>query len=165
MKKTTFRAPATSQNVTKCCACHEKSDSTFTKYCACHDKSLSWLILFTCDITKCCACHKKCALLFSSILYASILYSFILYISLLLYSLRIYSLSIYSLSIYSLRIYSLSIYSLSFLKLRNSELWHPNFLWWYIICNMGVVNNLAQRNLGHHAQTPMMRTVHHHWPT
>ena len=44
LKNTTFRAPAISQNVTKCCACHEKSHSNFTKYCACHAKCISWLI-------------------------------------------------------------------------------------------------------------------------
>ena len=42
-KNTTFRAPAISQNFTKCCACHEKWRSKSTKYCACHKKSLSWL--------------------------------------------------------------------------------------------------------------------------
>ena len=46
-KNTTFRAPAISQNVTKCCACHEKSHSNFTKYCACHAKWISWLIRVT----------------------------------------------------------------------------------------------------------------------
>ena len=39
MKKTTFRAPAISQNVTKCWACHEKSHPNFTKYCAWHEKN------------------------------------------------------------------------------------------------------------------------------
>ena len=46
LKNTTFRAPAISQNVTKCCACHEKSHSNITKYCACHAKlnwAVSWL--------------------------------------------------------------------------------------------------------------------------
>ena len=43
-KNTTFRAPAISQNFTKCCACHEKWHSTFTKYCPCHAKWISWLI-------------------------------------------------------------------------------------------------------------------------
>ena len=47
LKNTTFRAPAISQNVTKCCACHEKSHSNFTKYCACHAKWISWLIRVT----------------------------------------------------------------------------------------------------------------------
>ena len=37
-KNTTFRVPAISQNVTKCCAYHEKSHAKFTKYCACHEK-------------------------------------------------------------------------------------------------------------------------------
>ena len=46
-KNTTFRAPAISQNVTKWCACHEKSHSNFTKYCACHAKCISWLIRVT----------------------------------------------------------------------------------------------------------------------
>ena len=44
LKNTTFRAPAISQNVTKCCACHEKWQSNFTKYCACHAKWISWLM-------------------------------------------------------------------------------------------------------------------------
>ena len=47
LKNTTFRAPAISQNVTKCCACHEKSHSNFTKYCACHAKWISSLIRLT----------------------------------------------------------------------------------------------------------------------
>ena len=47
LKNTTFRAPAISQNVTKCCACHEKSHSNFTKYRACHAKCISWLIRVT----------------------------------------------------------------------------------------------------------------------
>ena len=47
LKNTTFRAPAISQNVTKCCACHEKWQSNFTKYCACHAKCISWLIRVT----------------------------------------------------------------------------------------------------------------------
>ncbi len=47
LKNTTFRAPAISQNVTKCCACHEKSHSNFSKYCACHAKWISWLIRVT----------------------------------------------------------------------------------------------------------------------
>ena len=42
-----IRAPAISQNVTKCCAWHEKSHSNFTKYCACHAKCISWLIRVT----------------------------------------------------------------------------------------------------------------------
>ena len=37
-KNTTFRVPAISQNVTTCCACHEKWHPNFTKYCACHEK-------------------------------------------------------------------------------------------------------------------------------
>ena len=47
LKNKTFRAPAISQNVTKCCACHEKSHSNFTKYCACHAKWISSLIRVT----------------------------------------------------------------------------------------------------------------------
>ena len=47
LKNTTFRAPPISQNVTKCCACHEKSHSNFTNYCACHAKCISWLIRVT----------------------------------------------------------------------------------------------------------------------
>ena len=46
-KITTFRAPAISQNVTNCCACHEKSHSNFTKYCTCHAKWISSLIRLT----------------------------------------------------------------------------------------------------------------------
>ena len=45
LKNTTFRVPAISQNVTKCCACHEKSNSNFTKYCAWHEKCN--LLLYT----------------------------------------------------------------------------------------------------------------------
>ena len=47
LKNTTFRALAISQNVTKCCACHEKWQSNFTKYCACHAKWISRLIRVT----------------------------------------------------------------------------------------------------------------------
>ena len=39
--------PAISQNVTKCCACHEKSHSNFTKNCSCHAKWISSLIRLT----------------------------------------------------------------------------------------------------------------------
>ena len=43
--------PAISQNVTKCCACHEKSHSNFTKYCACHEKcTLLFSTLFSLGI-------------------------------------------------------------------------------------------------------------------
>ena len=52
LKITTFRAPATYPNFTKCCACHEKWHSNITKCCACHKKWHS-------KITKCCACHEK----------------------------------------------------------------------------------------------------------
>ena len=68
---TTFRAPAISQNVTTCCACHKNSHSTFTTYCA---------------------CHEECTLLFSSPLFFLGIYS------LRIYSLSIYSLGIYSLT-------------------------------------------------------------------
>ena len=44
---TTFRVPAISQNVTKCCACHEKSPGNLSKYCACHTK---WTM--NCDFTE-----------------------------------------------------------------------------------------------------------------
>ena len=40
LKNTTFRASAISQDVTKCCACHEKSESKFTTYCACHENCI-----------------------------------------------------------------------------------------------------------------------------
>ena len=49
-----FRALAIYPNVTKYCACHEKSQSTITKCCACHEQWHS-------DITKYCACHEKVA--------------------------------------------------------------------------------------------------------
>ena len=52
LKITTFRAPATYPDFTKCCACHEKWHSNITKCCACHKKWHS-------KITKCCACHEK----------------------------------------------------------------------------------------------------------
>ena len=47
LKNTTFRAPAISQNVTTCCACHENSHSNFTKYCACHLFSLLSLGIYS----------------------------------------------------------------------------------------------------------------------
>ena len=49
VEKETFRAPAISQNFTKCRACHEKSQSTtsFSKYCPCHEKRTAWLIRIT----------------------------------------------------------------------------------------------------------------------
>ena len=44
LKNTTLPAPAISQKVTKCCACHEKSQCTCCKYCACHAKRMSrWM--------------------------------------------------------------------------------------------------------------------------
>ena len=71
LKNTTFRAPAISQNVTKCCACHEKSHSNFTKYCA-------W--------------HEKCTLLFSTLVSLGIYSLLASILSWHLFSLRIYSL-------------------------------------------------------------------------
>ena len=71
LKNTTFRAPAISQNCTKCCACHEKWHSNFTKYWACHAKWISWLIRIRYETSlynapshpptapKNCACHAK----------------------------------------------------------------------------------------------------------
>ena len=87
-KNTTFRAPAIYQNVTKCCACHEKSHSNFTKYCA-------W--------------HEKCTLLFST-LFSLGIYSLLASIL----SRHLFSLGIYSLlaSILSRHLFSLGIYSL-----------------------------------------------------
>ena len=38
LKKIQHCSPAISQNVPKCCACHEKSHSNFTKYCSWHEK-------------------------------------------------------------------------------------------------------------------------------
>ena len=44
LKNTTLPAPAISQKVTKCCACHEKLQCTCCKYCACHAKRMSgWM--------------------------------------------------------------------------------------------------------------------------
>ena len=87
--------------------------------------------------------------LFSTILYSSILYSSILFYSLLFFSLLYYSLLlfftllfptllfstpffftlVFFLPLFSTPLFSLLYYSLSFLKLRNSEVSHPNFLW------------------------------------
>ena len=121
-KNRTFRAPAISQNCTKCCACHEKSHSNFTKYCACHKNS-------HCTFTTYSACHVKCTLRNSSLLHSLGIYSLLASIL----SWYLVCKHPFSLGIYSLRIYSLRIYSLSFLKLRNSEVSHPNFLWSWII--------------------------------
>ena len=71
LKNTTFRAPAISQNVTKCCACHKKSHSNFTKYCA-------W--------------HEKCTLLFSTLFSLGIYSLLASILSWHLFSLGIYSL-------------------------------------------------------------------------
>ena len=70
---------------------------------------------------------------FYSLRYSLLLCS-LFYYSRLLYSLLYYSLLFYSLLLYSLLFYSLLLYSVSYLivvilKLRNSKLWHPNFLW------------------------------------
>ena len=90
-KNTTFRAPAISQNVTTCCACHEKWHSNFTKYCACHAKWISW--------------H-----LFSWHLFSLGIYSLLASIL----SWHLFSLGIYSLlaSILSWHLFPLGIYSL-----------------------------------------------------
>ena len=105
----TLPAPAISQNVTKCCTCHENSLSTFTKYCACHKNSHS-------TFTTYCASHGKCTLLFST-LFSWHLFSKHLF-SKHLFSLGIYSLRIYPLwaSIFSWHLFSLCIYSLACLK-------------------------------------------------
>ena len=55
LKNITFRAPAISQDVTKCCACHEKSHSNFTKYCVCHAKlnwALTWLSCYLTELLR-----------------------------------------------------------------------------------------------------------------
>ena len=71
LKNTTFRAPAISQNVRKCCACHEKSHSNFSKYCA-------W--------------HERCTLLFSTLFSLGIYSLLASVLSRHLFSLGIYSL-------------------------------------------------------------------------
>ena len=112
LKNTTFPAPAISQKVTKCCACHEKSQSTFWKDCARQEKSQSTLTKFYAShsiFTTCCACTEKNAL------YSSLLYSLLASIlSGHLFSMGIHSLwaSILYGHLFPLGIYSLSIYSL-----------------------------------------------------
>ena len=107
LKNTTFPAPAISQKVTKCCACHEKSQSTFWKDCARQEKSQSTLTKFYAShsiFTTCCACTKKNAL------YSSLLYSLLASIL----SWHLFSQGIYSLwaSILSWHLFSMGIYSL-----------------------------------------------------
>ena len=145
LKNTAFRAPAISQNVTKCCASHEKSHSNFSKYCACHAKWISWH-LFALGIYSLLASIPSWHLFSFGIysLLASILswhlfplgiYSLLASIpSWHLFSLGIYSLlasilswhlfarhlfsrHLFSLGIYSLGIYSLGIYSLGIYSL------------------------------------------------
>ena len=74
------------------------------------------------------------SLLYSTLLYYSLLYSTLLCYSLPYSTLRyfslLYSTLLYNSQLYStLRYYSPLFYSLSFIKLRNSEVSHPNFLW------------------------------------
>ena len=104
LKNTTFRAPAISQNCTKCCACHEKSHSNFTKYCACHAKWISWH-LFSLGI------YSLSASILSRHLFSLGIYS----LSASILSWHLFSLGIYSLlaSILSWHLFSLGIYSLS----------------------------------------------------
>ena len=130
MKNTTFRAPAISQNVTKCCACHEKSHSNFSKYCAWHERcTLLFSTLFSLGIYSLLASipswhlfpllclPRKVTLQLQQILrlarkmHSTLLYSIL---SWHLFSLGIYSLlaSILSWHLFSLGIYSLGIYSL-----------------------------------------------------
>ena len=124
------RAPAISQNVTKCCACHEKSHSNFSKYCACHAKWISWH-LFALGIYSLLASipswhpfslgiYSLLASILSWHLFSLGIYSPLASIlSWHLFPLGIYSLlasilswHLFSLGIYSLGIYSLGIYSL-----------------------------------------------------
>ena len=112
-KNTTFRAPAISQNFTKCCACHEKSHSNFTKYCACHAKWISWHLfswhLFSLGI------YSLWASILSRHLFSLGIYSLLASIlSWHLFSWHLFSLGIYSLwaSILSWHLFSLGIYSL-----------------------------------------------------
>ena len=77
-----------SQNVTKCCACREKSHSNFTKYCACHKNPQP-------TFTTYCACQEKCALLFSTPRFSLSAHLF----SKHLFSEHLYSKHLFSLSI------------------------------------------------------------------
>ena len=105
LKNTTFRAPAISQNVTKCCACHEKSHSNFSKDCAWHERcTLLFATLFSLGI------YSLLASILSWHLFSLGIYSLLASIL----SWHLFSLGIYSLlaSILSWHLFSLGIYSL-----------------------------------------------------
>ena len=130
--ETTSRAPAISQNCTKCCAWHEKSHSNFTKYRAWHEKS---------------------TLLFSTLFF---FLAFILFWHLFplgIYSLlapipswHLLSLGIYSLlaSILSRHLFSLGIYSL----LASILSWHLFSPGTYSLYSLGIYSRLGASPLG-----------------
>ena len=68
------------------------------------------------------------ALLFSSLLFFTLLF-FTLLFPTLLFSTPFFFTLVFFLPLFSTPLFSLLYYSLSFLKLRNSEVSHPNFLW------------------------------------
>ena len=97
------------------CAGQQQSSSNFTKYCA--YSTLLYLLFST--------------LIYSSLLFSSALLfcSPLLYYS-LLFSTLLYSTLLFSTLLFSTLLFSTILhYSLLFLKLRNSEASHPNFLW------------------------------------
>ena len=115
------------------------SPSNITKYCACHQKGRWWLIVVTAETSRMRGASVQYSarisstglystLLYSSLLFSTLLFSTVLFSTLLYYSLLL-STTLYSLLL-STQVYSTLLYnSLSRLKLRNSEVCHPNFLW------------------------------------
>ena len=92
-KNTTFRAPAISQNFTKCCACHEKWHSNFTKYCA---------------------CQEKYTLLYSTLRWATLLWAILIYshlVSTHLFSRHLFSKHLFSRHLFSKHLFSRHLFS------------------------------------------------------
>ena len=85
--------------------------------------------------------------LYSTLLFSTLLFSTLLYSS-LLFSTSLYSTLLCSTILYSTLLFSAILYySLSFLQLRNSEVSHPDFLWWHNASKYPAVTHLVPRML------------------
>ena len=126
------------------CHYHEKRHCTITKYSTWQEKLHSNSSLH-CSTLLYSTLLLYCSLLVSSLFYSSLPFSSLLYSSTLLFSTFLYSSLLFSTLLYSsLRISALLYSTLSFstllfstslshfLKLRDSEVSHLNFLWMYL---------------------------------
>ena len=129
----TKKSPA---NLTKYCACHAKWPSNLAKYCTCHTKSMSSITLRNYYFTNLWLYESITLRIYyftDVFLYESITLRIHYFTNWLLYesmTLRIY--------------YFTNLFLWAFLKVRNSEVSHPNFLWWIQVMSsiMAIIFNL-----------------------